>query len=309
MIATANVLEFDRVSRGFTKDKLVLNDVSFTMQREEIVALLGRNGAGKTTMVNLAMGLLAPQRGSVKVFGMSPMEEPVRVKRRVGYVSEHSMLPMSFTVRDAIDFHRKLYTTWDVAFERTLLDRFGLNADMGRRLGRLSKGQRQQVSLLCAVCHRPELLLLDEPAAGLDPATRREFLETSIQLLNREGTAILFSTPHMSDVERLGGRVLLLHDARLAFDESLDALRELTSLVIVPRRVTGVADRLRAMPGVIRVRTVVDEWHAIVRGAPSDVERGLAEQLGTHEAHCSSLPLEELFIEYAGGQRSESVGA
>lgn len=309
MIAAANVLEFDHVSRGFAKDKLVLNDVSFRMQREEIVALLGRNGAGKTTMVNLAMGLLAPQRGSVRVFGLSPMEEPVKVKRRVGYVSEHSMLPVAFTIQDAIDFHRKLYPTWDPSFERELLARFALTSNLGRRLGGLSKGQRQQVSLLTAVCHRPELLLLDEPAAGLDPATRREFLETSIQLLNREGTAILFSSHHMSDVERLGGRVLLLHDAKIAIDESLDALREETSLVVVPRRIHGVADRLRALPGILRVRLVIDEWHAVVRGAPLEVARDLPTQLGTNEGHCTSLPLEELFIEYAGSSEREYIGA
>ena len=108
--------------------------------------------------------------------------------------------------------------------ERQLLDRFGLAS--GSKIKQLSKGQARQVALLCAVCHRPELLILDEPAGGLDPAARREFLETSIQLLNREGTAILFSSHHMADVERIGGRVVLLDEGKVRLDQRSTRLRE-----------------------------------------------------------------------------------
>src|SRR5258705_12536234 len=107
---------------------------------------------------------------------------------------------------ELIAFHRYLFPLWDSGLERQLLERFSLST--ASRIKSLSKGQARQVALLCAVCHRPELLLLDEPAGGLDPAARREFLETSLQLLNREGTAILFSSHHMTDVERISGRGL-----------------------------------------------------------------------------------------------------
>ena len=127
------------------------------------------------------------------------------MKQRIGYVSEDQILPPGSTVAELIDFHRYLFPRWDNGLEHELLDRFGLSTTA--KIKRLSKGEARQVALLCAICHRPDLLLLDEPGGGLDPAARREFLEASIQLLNREGSAILFSSHHMSDVERLGGRV------------------------------------------------------------------------------------------------------
>lgn len=301
MIAMANVLEFSGVERGYTKGSLVLKGVSFAMQREEVVALVGRNGAGKTTLMHLAMGLLYPQAGRVQVLGRSPSEQAVEVKRRIGYVGAQSLMPPLFRVRDAIDFHRKLYPSWDVTFERELLERFGLTGALTRRLVGLSSGQKQQLSLLCAVCHRPELLLLDEPAAGLDPAARREFLETSIQLLNREGTAILFSSHHMGDIERLGGRLLLLRDGVIALDQSLDTLREQTCLAVVPRRLPDAAERLKAMPEVLHVRTVVDSWHAVMQGDALATEQRLRTVFASGEVQCAPMPLEELFIEMAGG--------
>lgn len=307
MIAQANVLEFDHVVRAYDRKREVLRDVSFAMKPEEVVALVGRNGTGKSTLIHLAMGLLAPQKGTVRVFGRNPTDHVVEVKRRIGYVGQMPLLPPLFTVRDAINFHRKLYPTWDTGFERDLLERFGLAAFTGQRLNKLSGGQKQQVSLLCAVSHRPELLLLDEPAAGLDPATRREFLETSIQLLNRHGSAILFSSHHMGDVERLGGRLLLLRDGVIALDHSLDALREELCLAVVPRRVFANVDALRAMPEVLHVRTVVDSLHAVVRGDRWTTQQLWRERLGSTEIDCSPLPLEELFIEMTGSQDRAEV--
>ena len=185
-----DILELRSVARSFKRGTPVLDGVTFSMSEGEVVGLLGRNGAGKTTLINIAMGLLYPHAGEVRVFGISPTRDPVAVKKRVGYVSEDQVLPASATIAEMIALHRRLFPTWDTALETELLDRFGLAGNTAR-IGRLSKGQARQVALLCAVCHRPELLLLDEPAGGLDPVARREFLETSIQLLNREGSAIL----------------------------------------------------------------------------------------------------------------------
>ncbi len=217
-------LEFSNIVMSYKRGSPVLDGVSFPVAAGEVVGLLGRNGAGKTTLINIAIGLLSPQSGTVRVFGTSPTEDPVAVKRRVGYVSEDQILPPRSTVAELIDFHRYLFPRWDTALERQLVERFALQPKS--RIHKLSKGQARQVALLCAVCHRPELLLLDEPAGGLDPVARREFLKTAIQLLNREGTAILFSSHNMSDVERIGGRVVLLDRGRVRIDRDLDRIRE-----------------------------------------------------------------------------------
>lgn len=301
-----SILEFTNISREYKRGVPVLDGVSFSIAPGEVVGLLGRNGAGKTTLIRIAMGMLYPHGGLVRVFGLSPTEDPVAVKKRVGYVAEDQVFPPRLTIAELIDFHRYLFPKWNDALEQQLLDRFGLST--GSKIKQLSKGEARQVALLCAVCHRPELLILDEPAGGLDPAARREFLETSIQLLNREGTSILFSSHHMTDVERIGGRVVLLDKGKVRLDRDLDALREEVCLAILPRAWAPDASGIERMEGCLGMRLVLDEWHAIFNGTPEVVHRQLRESTGTSNIRCVSLPLEELFIELVGGDRKE-VGA
>ncbi len=298
-----SILEFENISRSYKKGVPVLDGVTFSIAPGDVVGLLGRNGAGKTTLIRIAMGMLYPHGGSVRVFGLSPTEDPVAVKKRVGYVAEDQVFPGRLTIAELIDFHRYLFPQWNEALERQLLDRFSLST--GSKIKQLSKGQARQVALLCAVCHRPELLILDEPAGGLDPVARREFLETSIQLLNREGTAILFSSHHMTDVERIGGRVVLLDKGKVRLDRDLDALREEVCLAMVPRRSAANSDVIAQMRGCLGVRLVMDEWHGIFNGTPEAVHAELQAALSMNGIRCVSLPLEELFIEMVGGDRKE----
>ena len=147
------------------------------------------------------------------------------------------------------------------------------------------------------------MLILDEPAGGLDPAARREFLETSIQLLNREGTAILFSSHHMTDVERIGGRVVLLDDGKVRLDHDLNRLREEICVAMVPRASASDAATIERIHGCLGVRLAFDEWHAVFEGAPETIHQALQASLGVNGIRCVSVPLEELFIELVGGDR------
>jgi ABC-2 type transport system ATP-binding protein len=295
------ILEFRDVARSYTQGKPALDGVSFAMGPGEVVGLLGRNGAGKTTLIRIAMGLLYPHRGSVGVFGLSPTEHPVEVKSRVGYVAEEQVLPPDATIAELVALHRYLFPSWDSALEQQLLDRFSLRPSA--TVKSLSKGHARQVALLCAVCHRPELLLLDEPAGGLDPAARREFLETSIQLLNREGTSILFSSHYTSDVERISGRIIVLDGGKVQLDSSLDAVREDMCLAFVPLSTARWADALLAVPGCLRARIVKDSWHAVFQGRPDVVEHALREALSANSIRCTCAPLEELCVELMGTDR------
>ena len=247
------------------------------------------------------MGLLYPHSGSVRVFGVSPTDDPVAVKKRIGYVAEDQVLPGGSSIAELIAFHRYLFPDWDEDLERQLLDRFGFAAS--DKIKRLSKGQARQAALLCAVCHRPELLILDEPAGGLDPAARREFLEATILLLNRQGTTILFSSHQMSDVERIGGRVVLLDEGKVRLDRDLDGLREDFCVVMFPRASAPDAAALEQVPGCLRARPVFDDWHAVFEGTPETVEKRLRESLGVHDMRCLSVPLEDLFVELVGNKR------
>jgi ABC-2 type transport system ATP-binding protein len=294
------VLEFDQVYRAYWERRPVLSGVSLSLKQGEVVGLLGRNGTGKTTLLRLAIGLLRPQSGTVRVFGLSPIEEPVAVKKRVGYVAEDQVLPPEARVEEIIRFHRFLFPEWDMDLERQLLDRF--NVGPAAKIRTLSKGEARRVALLCAVCHRPELLILDEPAGGLDPSVRREFLETVIQLLNREGTAILFSSHQMTDVERIATRVVLLDGGRVRLDESMEGLREGYCLAMVPQSAVPDARTLEQVPGCLRVRQSGDDWHAVFQRTPEAAEAELHRALGQDGVRCLQVPLEDLFVEMLGDQ-------
>jgi ABC-2 type transport system ATP-binding protein len=295
------VLEFQNIQRSYGS-KAVLNGISCSLNAGEVVGLIGRNGAGKTTLLKIGMGMLYPHGGSVRAFGMSPTEQPIAVKKRVGYVAEDQVLPPGATIIDLIDFHRHLFPQWDGALENQLRERFSLEA--GAKIKHLSKGQAREVALLCAVCHRPELLILDEPAGGLDPATRREFLEASIQLLNREGTAILFSSHHMGDVERIGGRVILLDQGKVLFDRDLVRLREEVCVAMIPRGGPALdASAIERIPGCLRVRPVFDDWHAVFEGSPEETNGRVRGALGLRDIRCVPVALEDLFIELTGSER------
>jgi ABC-2 type transport system ATP-binding protein len=295
------VLEYRNIRYGYGT-KTVLEGVDLSLQPGEVVGLIGRNGVGKTTLLKLGMGMLFPHGGEVRTFGVSPTEEPVPVKKRIGYVSEDQVLPQASTIADLIAFHQYLFPRWDEALQRQLLDRFGL--ELGRKMRHLSKGQAREVALLCAVCHRPELLILDEPAGGLDPATRREFLETSIRLLNEEGTAILFSSHHMGDVERIGGRVVLLDAGRILLDRDLTLLREQVCVAMIPRGANAPdAESIQKISGCLRVRPVFDDWRAVMEASPEAAREHIRRALGINDVRCVPMPLEDLFIELTGSER------
>jgi ABC-2 type transport system ATP-binding protein len=293
-------LSVHEVRRAYVRGCDVLRGVTFSLQPGEVVGLLGRNGAGKTTLIRTAMGMMAPHGGRVELFGVDPRRDPLQVRRRVGYVSEEQILPPFLSVRDVIDLHRELYPSWDNALAAELGVRFQLSPRA--RIRTLSRGEARQVALLCAVAHRPELLLLDEPAGGLDPVARREFLETAIQVLNETGTAILFSSHYLFDVERLAQRVVLLHEGEVLLDAPLDDLREEYSLALISRVPGLTLERLRALDGCLAARERAGALRAIFRSGPGATEALLDQALEDTSVHCRHVALEEMFIELVGGQ-------
>jgi ABC-2 type transport system ATP-binding protein len=293
-----NVVDFDNIHRAYRANRDVLDGISFSIASGEVVGLLGKNGAGKTTLMRIAMGLIEAQQGSARLFGLDPRKDAIEVKRRVGYVSEDQILPSYLTVARVIDFHRQLFPRWDDAMANELLERFRLPPHS--KVKTLSKGQARQVSLVCAVAHRPELLILDEPAGGLDPAARREFLETSIQLLNEEGSTILFSSHHMADVERVAGRVVMLHDGRVLLDSQLDELREGFCLALVPHGADGTRERVRTAAAFVGGRARPEAFHAIFRLSPEKCQSYLEREIGIEGSRCMRIPLEEMFIDLVG---------
>ena len=283
------IMELRGVHYRYQANADVLAGLDLSIGQGEIVGLLGRNGAGKTTMLHLAMGLLTPAAGDVSVFGMSPQKFGVEVKRRIGFVSEQQVLPPMMAVAQVLDYHRNLFPTWDDELLKQLMERFPL--PLRNRVRSLSKGQARQLALLCALAHKPDLLILDEPGGGLDPAARREFLETSIHMLNECGTTIVFSSHHMTDVERMASRIVLLEDGNALIDADLDDVRENYCVASADNR-----DALQGIDTCLRVRQRGSTWNAVCLGSTENIQQQLPQ------AHCRAVPLEELFVELLGAE-------
>jgi ABC-2 type transport system ATP-binding protein len=210
------------------------------------------------------------------------------------------MVPGHLGVRALIDLHRELYPTWDRDLEKALLDRLAI--PLTSRIGALSKGEARKVLLLCAIAHRPELLILDEPAGGLDPAARREFLELSIELLSQEGSTILFSSHHMTDVERIANRLVVLERGDKLVDAELSTFQQEHCVAVIPAPTPPVSERIRAVSGFVRGRSRGTSLYAVFRREPSDLRQELSEQLRLDDVNCSRTSLEEMFVALVGAE-------
>lgn len=210
---------------GITKrygDTEALHSLSFTAGRGEVLGLLGQNGAGKTTALNIMTGYLAPTAGTVTVGGHDLLAEPRQAKRLLGYLPEVPPLYEEMTVRASLRFAcaLKLVVPADIpAHVEEIARRAGLTEVLGRRVGNLSKGYRQRVGLAQALCGDPETLVLDEPTSGLDPRQTAEFRQTLREL--SAGRTVIFSSHILSEVQALCDRVIILHRGRLVCDRSL----------------------------------------------------------------------------------------
>ncbi|HVA91886.1 MAG TPA: ABC transporter ATP-binding protein [Chloroflexota bacterium] len=199
-----------------------LRECSLELPPGRIAALVGPNGAGKTTLLQLAAGLTRPSAGAITVFGASPQAQPKRVLPRIGFVAQDQPLYRRFQVADMLTMGRKLNPRWDDQLARDRLARLGIPLD--RVVGTLSGGQRSQVALVMALAKKPDLLLLDEPVAALDPLARREFLQTLMEAAAESGLAVLLSSHIIADLERVCDYLIILSAARVQISGDIDHL-------------------------------------------------------------------------------------
>src|SRR5687767_8129337 len=216
------VVDVNDLSRSFGS-KRALDGVSFHATAGQVYGLVGANGAGKTTLIKHLLGLLRAATGSVRVFGLDPVREPVRVLGRVGYLSEERELPEWMRVDELMAFTQAFHPTWDASYARELLETFGL--DPAKKIKELSKGMRAQAGLVAAVAHRPELLVLDEPSSGLDAVVRRDILDAIVRAVADDGRTVIFSSHLLDEVERMSDHVTLMHQGRVTESGALDDVR------------------------------------------------------------------------------------
>ena len=217
------VIDVSELTRRFGA-KTALASVSVSVPRGAVYGLVGANGAGKTTLIKHVLGLLRPESGSVRVFGLDPIAEPVAVLSRIGYLSEENDLPGWMTVEELMRYSRALYPGWDDAYAKELRQTFALDPAAGIKT--LSKGQKARAGLLVALAYRPELLALDEPSSGLDPIVRRDILGAVIRTIAHEGRTVLFSSHLLDEVEQVADHVTMLSEGKVVLSAPLTAIMQ-----------------------------------------------------------------------------------
>jgi ABC-2 type transport system ATP-binding protein len=272
--------------------KQVLRDMSFGVAPGDVIGVLGKNGAGKTTLLELMLGFSLPTAGAIRVFGHDSQSLPGNIKARVGFVPQQDELLDQLTVADQLRVIASFYSRWDSALIDRLCGEWGVN--VRARIKSMSVGERQKLSILIAFGHKPELLILDEPVASLDPIARRQFLEQLLTLSTDEQRAIVFSSHIVSDIERLANRIWILKEGRLDWQGDLDSLKE----SIVRLHIRGSGQELPAfkIPGVLNVRRDGAFATAVVRDWTPEAHETL-EREASVEIEVETLGLEEIFVE------------
>ena len=284
-------IETKNVSRSFGNN-IVVRDLNLRVRRGSIYGLLGRNGAGKTTLLKMLAGLIWPDAGDIRVNGVEPAKFTVADRWKIGYVSEKQILMPGISVRALIKFTSAFYPDWDFAACDRFLRRFKI--DPAQRVRALSQGTARQVAFLLALAQKPDLLILDEPAANLDVVARREFMDEILQLLREEGKTVLISSHILSDIERVADEIGIMTQGTLKISEPLDRLKDTVKQV----RFHGFERGTNGfeIPDAFHVRKTQDEVLATLR---LEDESTLPRLAAAH--HCQyeviHLNLEDLFVE------------
>jgi ABC-2 type transport system ATP-binding protein len=297
------VIDVHGLNKSFA-DKHVVVDLSLRVERGEIFGFLGPNGSGKTTSIRLMCGLLTPDSGSGTCLGYDIRTESAEIKRNVGYMTQRFSFWDDLTIRENLDFIGRVYEMGDrrAAVDRAL-DELGLKGRSKQLTGTLSGGWKQRLALAACMLHRPRLLLLDEPTAGVDPNARREFWE-ELHRLAADGISVLVSTHYMDEAERCHKLAYIAYGRLLAQGTAAEvvAAQGLVTYEVKGPDLIAVADRLRGMPGVEQTVAFGDTLHATGTDAAL-LEKSLHEVAGSAGLSVQHIDtsLEDVFIHLMKG--------
>lgn len=296
-----NVIEIKGLTRKFGA-KPALNNVDLTIPRGIVFGLVGANGAGKTTLIKHILGLLKAQAGTVSVFGLDPVKEPVSVLSRIGYLSEVSDLPGWMRVDELLRYMRAFYKSWDDTYAEELRKQFDLSH--AAKISSLSKGQKARAGLLVALAYRPELLLLDEPSSGLDPIVRRDILGAIVRTIADEGRTVVFSSHLLDEVERISDRVAMLRSGEIRFTGDMDRIKETHHRLTLRFNVDQA--RPPTLEGILTVEGRGRDWYVHAAGELDDMQIALGAMGAEIIAH-HPLSLDEIFIAHVGVKHDSPV--
>ena len=289
------VIEIRNVIKRY-REKEVLSDLTFSVTRGQTFAFLGRNGAGKTTTIQMLLGLNKPDAGSIKVLGTDPAVDPLQVRRTVGYLAEDQTMFGWMTVDQLIRFIAPFYLTWDHTLAASYVKQFEL--PLRTKVRHLSKGQNVRLGLLLALAHRPEVVILDDPALGLDPIMRRDFNRDLVTHLQAEGRTVLYSSHLLYEVEPVADMLAILHEGKIVRQGTPEDLRtQIQRLVMTTENVARVGTRLKILDG----RVVAGEVILTVDHAEEAIAMLRSEGINHRKV---KLNLDEIFEAFVAGCRN-----
>lgn len=280
--------------RGVTKSfghKSVLENVELSLPAGSVLGLVGKNGSGKTTLLKCALGLQRPQQGEIRILGESAWELSAAGKERLGYVPQKIDLQPWMKIRQICAYTGAFYPRWNKPLVERRLRDWELNPE--DRVGLLSVGQTQKLAFILALGHEPDLLVLDEPAASLDPVARRQFLETVLDMVGER--TVLFSTHITSDLERVADRVAVLKDGKIVHSSELDELKDRVKRLHV-QAATPLPNGAFRVPGMLQAKVTGNEAVVSVQDFTEDLPERIAQQWSA-SVSVQDLNLEDIFLE------------
>jgi ABC-2 type transport system ATP-binding protein len=296
--AIADAIDVRGLNKSFG-DKHVVNDLSLRVKRGEIFGFLGPNGSGKTTSIRLMCGLLTPDSGTGSCLGYDIRKQSDEIKRRVGYMTQRFSFWEDLSIRENLDFVARIYEmpSRSEAVDRAI-DGLGLSARSAQLAGSLSGGWKQRLALAACMLHQPDLLLLDEPTAGVDPSARRDFWQTLHELAAR-GISILVSTHYMDEAERCHKLAYIAYGRLMAQGtaDEIVASQALTTWAVSGRNLSAISQRLRGEPGVEQLAAFGSTLHVTGRDAALLETTLRRVTAGTgYRAEATATGLEDVFI-------------
>jgi len=300
-VPPAPVIQAQGLTRYF-HHKCAVDTVSFNVPRGSVFAFIGRNGAGKTTTIRMILGLLEPTRGSSSILGYESMTLPPEARARIGYMAEGHPVYSWMRVGKYTGFQKGFYSHWNQDIFASVIDYFAI--DPRTRAGHLSHGQRAGLHLAMTLAIEPEVLMLDDPATGLDPSARRSLLEAMIYFTRSRERTIFFSTHLLDDVERVADYVAVLDYSVLRACASADTFRDRVHRVVARFR-SEPPHKLPAIPGLLRVTRSERELSLIIANLNGRTERDL-EELGAVSVDEQPISLEDALIAHVGRQGDKS---
>lgn len=285
------ILEIKNLQRKID-DVTIIKSISAQVKAGDVIALLGKNGAGKTTLLETLLGFSFPSFGSVKVWGENATDIKGDIKQRIGFVPQLDELLTGFNGKEHLELFKAFRPTWNQELVDRLVLEWLIPMDVVAR--KMSVGQRQKLSILLAIAHDPELLILDEPVASLDPIARRQFLQQLVDIAADENRAIIFSSHIVSDMERVANQVWMLQNGGLSYQGGLDELKETVARVTI-----NAAENLPAnleLHNVVKQRIQAKQaWVTIKNWSPE--QQDVIAQKFNASVHVEYLSLEDIFLE------------